>query len=94
MIFKRMLGWLILSSMGIGLYVAISLSMPEIYSFPVEGVFGWMIPISRWLVVPFVIGMIALFFFFLFGLSLLLSWCFNGSWKEARKHTLFGFLDD
>jgi hypothetical protein len=75
--FKRILGWSILSSIGVGLYVAISLSMPEIYSFPAGGIFGWMIPMSRWLVSPFVIGMLALFSLALWGFYRLLSWCFD-----------------
>lgn len=87
---KKILGWLILISIGVGLYVVMSLSIPEIYSFPVGGIFGWMIPISRWLVTPFVIVMLSLGICAIFGLSLLICWCFNGDWKEVWKSSPFG----
>ena len=83
MIFKRTLGWLIVICAVIGFYVAISLSMPEIYSFPVGGALGWMIPMSRWLVTPFVIGMFLSCFVVLISFAFFMAWCFNGSWKEV-----------
>jgi hypothetical protein len=87
---KKILGWLILISIGVGLYVVMSLSIPEIYSFPVEGVFGWMIPVSRWLMVPFVLVMFFLALCAVSGLVLLICWCFNGDWKEVWKSSPFG----
>ena len=82
-IFKRTMGWLIVICSAIGFYVAISLSMPEMYSFPAGGIFGWMIPMSRWLVTPFVIGMTLSFFAVLISFAFFMAWCFNGSWKEV-----------
>ena len=90
-VFKRTLGWLILSSFGVGIYVGISLSMPEIYSFPADYTyFGWMISMSRWLVTPFVIGMFLLFFIAIVAFSFFMAWCFNGSWKELWDNSPFG----
>ena len=89
-VFKRTLGWLIVICVAIGVYVAISLSMSEIYSFPAGGVFGWMIPISHWLVVPFVIGMFLSFFIAIIAFSFFMAWCFNGSWQEVWDNSPFG----
>jgi len=90
-VFKRALGWLIVFCVAIGAYVAISLSMPEIYSFPADYTyFGWMISMSRWLVTPFVIGMFLLFFIAIVAFSFFMAWCFNGSWKELWDNSPFG----
>ena len=88
-VFKRTLGWLIVSSFGVGIYAGISLSMPEIYSFPAGGIFGWMIPMSHWLVTPFVIVMTLSFFVVLIAFCLFMAWCFNGSWKEVWENGPF-----
>lgn len=88
-IFKRTLGWTILSSIVVGIYVAISLSLPEIYTFPREGILGWMIPMSRWIVVPFSLFVIFAMLASLAGLVFLIGWCFNGSWKEVWEEGPF-----
>ena len=84
-IFKRTLGWLIVVLFGIGVYAGISLSFPEFYSFPGGGIFGWMIPLSRWLIVPFVVGMFLSSCIVVVAFSFFMMWCFNGSWKEVWK---------